>query len=111
MNESMVKMILAAIIKNPKELKGKGSVNIEMFKQNTWMCPVKALELLQRERMEDLESEGFVRRSNWKLLTIRLFNQLLQTLLKDNLEYEEGTISSHSLSWGCNCYGKSWLVR
>ena len=94
MNGGMVKMILATI-KNPMEMKGKGNVNVEMFKQKTWLCPVKALEMLRRERTEEVESP-FARRSNGKLLTIRLFNQLLQTLLRDHLEYEEGTISSHS---------------
>ena len=97
-NGENVKMILAKI-KNPKEMKGRGTVTVEMFQQDTWLCPVKALEMLRRERKEEEESP-FAKRSNGKLLTIRLFNQLLQMLLKDHLSYEEGTISSHSFRAG-----------
>ena len=40
------------------------------------------------------------RRKNGKLLTIKLFNQILKTLLQEVLAYEEGTISSHSFRAG-----------
>ena len=44
-------MILATI-KNPKESKGRGTVNIEIIEQGTWMRPVKALEQLRGGRLE-----------------------------------------------------------
>ena len=50
-NEKVVKMILATI-KNPKESKGRGTVNIEIIEQGTWMRPVKALEQLRGGRLE-----------------------------------------------------------
>lgn len=93
-----IRMVLAKI-KNPKEMKGKGHVNIEMFEQNTWMCPVRAIMKLREKRKED-PAFPFARRRNGKLLTIKLFNQILKTLLKEVLSYEEGTISSHSFRSG-----------
>ena len=50
-NGKVVKMILATI-KNPNESKGRGTVNIEIIEQGTWMRPVKALEQLRGGRLE-----------------------------------------------------------
>ena len=97
-NDKETRMVLAKI-KNPKELKGKGHVNIEMFEQGTWMCPVKAIMKLRGKRTEEPDLP-FAKRKNGKLLTIKLFNQILKTLLKEVLMYEEGTISSHSFRAG-----------
>ena len=91
--------VLIAKIKNPKEMAGRGFLNVEMFETKSFTCPVKAVEKLRAARNEK-QNEPFSIRAKGKILTISKFNKVLQVLLKDILKYEEGTISSHSFRSG-----------
>ena len=91
--------VLMLKIKNPKEMAGRGSLNVEMFESNSFTCPVRAVEKLWAAGKATKE-EPFATRAKGKILTISKFNKVLKTLLADTLKYEEGTISSHSFRSG-----------
>lgn len=93
-----VKMVCCKI-RNPKELPGTKEVEIEMFQTRNKYCPVQAVEKLKQARRGNVK-RPFACRESGRIITKAFLNNFIKKALKDLVDYEEWTVSSHSFRAG-----------
>ena len=84
-------------VKNPKELRGLKTVDVEMFENNSFMCPVRAVE---RAMKYAREGRPFASLTNGIIITKPWLNRILKGALSECIDYEVNTVSSHSFRSG-----------
>ena len=84
-------------VKNPKEIKGINEVKVEMFASDNVLCPVKAME---RALKHCKPNKPFAMRENGAVMTKAWMNKLLKKCLKEVVNYDLNTVSSHSFRSG-----------
>ena len=91
------KKMVSVRIKNPKELKGLTSIEVEMFQNESFMCPVRAVE---RALKYSRAGKPFATLSSGAIITKRWLNKLLRRVFEGAVDYEVNTVSSHSFRSG-----------
>lgn len=89
--------MVSAKIKNPKELKGLTTIEVEMFQNSSFMCPVQAVE---RAMKYARAGRPFATLSSGAVMTKGWLNRLLKRVFEGTVDYEMNTISSHSFRSG-----------
>jgi hypothetical protein len=91
--------VLTVKLKSPKEDKTGKAVIVEVFETKGTLCPVKAF-LFWRKRTEAEAGLPLFRQGNGVPLTSRQLNLWLKELLKNDIDYRQGKITSHSFRIG-----------
>ena len=84
-------------VKNPKEIKGISEVKVEMFASDNVLCPVRAIE---RALKHCRPNKPFAMREGGAVMTKNWMNKLLRRCLKEVVNYDLNTVSSHSFRSG-----------
>ena len=88
---------MLAKVKNPKELQGLRTVDVEMFQNDCFMCPVRAVE---RAMKYAKEGRPFASLTDGTIITKPWLNRILKGALVECVDYEINMVSSHSLRSG-----------
>ena len=92
--------VLMVRLKLPKESKGN-SVTVEMFKNDSMWCPVKAFKSWKKtSRLDKKASSVMLRKEDGSCLAWREFNTALKVLLVGYTGLQRGHFSSHSFRAG-----------
>ena len=89
--------MVSARVKNPKELKGLTTIEVEMFQNGGFMCPVRAVE---RALKYSRAGRPFATLSSGGVMTKGGLNKMLRRVFEGTVDYEINTISSHSFRSG-----------
>ena len=93
--------ILVIHLKNPKEEKLSNGVNIELFANDTFTCPIAAwVKWLKCSNLRLAPTKPVFRQDNGKCLTGNLFNKELRGFLGKHIDYDEKRYLSHSFRSG-----------
>ena len=96
------KSFIKVRLNNPKEDKARKGAEVELFSlDGIFFDPVHALNRwLEKSKLKLENSSPVFRWENGNNVTPQDFNRLLQDLLKEDLKYDDNTISSHSFRAG-----------
>lgn len=87
-------------LKSPKEDRvGNGKI-IDIYETKGPLCPVRALQRWSRLSKHEEKNLPLFRLENGKNLTGRSFNKMLKLMLGKHLNYQNGSITSHSFRSG-----------
>ena len=93
--------ILVIHLKNPKEEKLSNGVNIELFANDTFTCPIAAwVKWLKCSNLRLAPTKPVFRQNDGKCLTGNLFNKELKGFLGKHIDYDEKRYLSHSFRSG-----------
>ena len=93
--------LLRVHLKNPKEQKLAKGVSIELFETGNFLCPVAAfLKWRKVSKLPIGKARPAIRLESGHAYTGKEFNKDLKLMLSDYVNYEKGTISSHSFRAG-----------
>ena len=83
-------------LKAPKEVRGLGTVQVEVFKVGGDLCPVAAFEKFKREnKLGENRNLPVFRWESGRNITLGRMNQILQQFLKGEVDYREGNLGIH----------------
>ena len=88
-------------MKKPKELRGTGSVEVEMFDLNCFYSAPVAWHKWRKDSKRAIEQDKPVfRREDGSCFTPSDLNAILKSLLQEKVKYMEGYVASHSFRSG-----------
>ena len=92
--------VIQVWVKWPKEDKKGGEFVVEVFPSNNEHCPVKALKKWWKSGPPREKGMPAFRRETGVPLTGRALNKILRNLLNDHIDYDRGSVTTHSFRSG-----------
>ena len=93
--------LLRIHLRNPKEQKLAQGVTVELFQTGNFLCPVSAfLKWRACSKLQLSKLKPAMRLESGQNYTGKDFNKDLRLLLAEHVNYNKGTISSHSFRSG-----------
>jgi hypothetical protein len=93
--------LLRIHLRNPKEQKLAQGVTVELFQTGNFLCPVAAfLKWRNCSKLQLSKLKPAIRLETGQNYTGRDFNKDLRLMMSQHVDYNKGTISSHSFRGG-----------